>query len=191
MKHPFDERNQQDYLALSERLIAGLKRISEERNESGDYKYAASSAVLARVAECSVATLYARQKSTDLDPILSLKAIKSESLEEQRRTHRSQKKRIQITKQHLMDVSEHIEINNKLREETRLALDEVSRWNYLYLDAKMKCRELKATNTRLVEKITILETKNACLSEKIKFQQDSELSINKIRSIVTTFVKKD
>lgn len=159
MKLSFDERNRQDYIAISERLRSGITRITDERSESGGYLHAASSTVLAQLAGCSVATIYARQGSTVIDPVASLNSIRAARLEEQRRNQPTRNTRLRVTKEHLRDVSELIDINEKLREEVKLALDEATRWNYLHSELIRKYRALTASNIRLVEKIAVLEAK--------------------------------
>ena len=190
MKLPFDERNRRDYIAISERLRSGIARISDERSEFGGYQHAASSIVLAQLAGCSVATIYARQGSTEIDPVASLRSIKAARFEEQRRNQPTRNPRPRVTKEHLRDVSELIDLNEKLREEVKLALDEATRWNYLHSELTRKYRALTASNIRLVEKIAVLEEKISDLTEQLKRKPEPKPVGGKNPSKVTPIVQK-
>jgi hypothetical protein len=190
VKLPFDDRNREDYIAISERLQAGLARISDERTESGGYEHAASSKVLAQLAGCSVATIYARQGSAVVDPIANLRSIKAARLEEQRRNGAIRNPRHRISKEHLRNIGEHIEANEKLRANVKLALDEATRWNHLHSALMLKHRTLTALNNRLVEKIVVLETRITDLTQQGEGLPKSQTVDRKSPPKVTPIVRK-
>lgn len=157
MSLPFDKRNAEDYLVMSARLRAGLARIADERTASGEYQHSASSKVLAQLAGCSVATIYARQASTVFDPIAELRSIKAARRDEQRRKQVSPKPRRGTTQAHVREVSDDFAANAKLRVDLGHALDEATRWHHLHEEVAHAHRALTALNSRLIEKIAVLE----------------------------------
>lgn len=168
MKFPFDERNRRDFAALSVRLHQGLQRISSERHANGAWIYAPSARVLATLAECSLATIYARQGAEPIDPIAKLREVKAQRLAPPIQPATRGKRRLTITKEHLLSVSTHVEDKIRLRRELCLALDEATRWNRKFMDGSQQKCSVDAQNARLIQKVAALEERVVKLTNQIE-----------------------
>ena len=168
VKFPFDERNRRDFDALSIRLHQGLQRISSERHANGAWIYAPSARVLATLAECSLATIYARQGAEPIDPIAMLREVKAQRLAPPIQEVARVKRRLTINKDHLLSISVHVEDKIRLRRELCLALDEATRWNRKFMDGSQQKCSVDAQNARLIQKVVALEERVGNLTNQIK-----------------------
>ena len=168
MKFPFDERNRRDYDALSIRLRQGLQQITSERHTNGAWIYTPSARVLATLADCSLATIYARQGAEPIDPIAKLREVKAQRLRLPIQAGARGKRRLTITKEHLLSVSTHVEDKIRLRRELCLALDEATRWNRKFMDGSQQKRSVDAQNARLIQKVAALKERVGKLTNQIE-----------------------
>lgn len=157
MKYPFDERNRCDYNALSVKLQESLERISSERTPDGVIMHEPTAKTLAKLAGCSLATIYARQGQEPLDPVLKLRQIQSQRNLQPTQPSRNSKPNRYVSKQHLQSASTHIQEKALLQNQLVSALDEATRWNKKWMDESQKKRGVDEQNLRLVQKVAALE----------------------------------
>lgn len=78
------------------------------------------------------------------------------------------KRRLTITKEHLLSVSTHVEDKIRWRRELCLALDEATRWNRKFMDGSQQKCSVDAQNARLIQKVAALEERVGKLTNQIE-----------------------
>lgn len=112
-KAPYDERNQADYLAISQKIEEALRLISD------DQKLPATEVSLANLAGCSRGTLRNR-----VYPLERLRAIKKQRSEQSKAKNRS----VRVSAAHRVSVEVHIDEKKRLVWMLEKSRSEIAVW---------------------------------------------------------------
>lgn len=153
-KAPYDERNEADYRAISNKIEIALNLIA------ADLTIPATEASLAELAGCSRGTL--RNRVYPLERLKSLKQLRTKN----RRTAR-------ISPAHRIAVEVHIDEKKNLREQLNKSRSEVAVWVSKYSDLEREVKKLQRLKDVLLKGNRLLEEQNQKLREFLEEHNSS------------------
>lgn len=143
-KAPYDERNQADYLAISNNIEVALNLIA------ADLTIPATEMSLAELAGCSRGTLRNR-----IYPLERLKAIKSLRAERRKASKRS----VCITPAHQVTAEVQVDEKRRLQEQLHKSRSETAVWVKKHSDLEREVKHLNRLKDVLLQGKKLLEEK--------------------------------
>lgn len=168
-KAPYDERNQADYLAISNNIEVALNLIAT------DHTVPATEVSLAELAGCSRGTLRNR-----VYPLARLRAIKNGRAEQRKLTKRSAR----VTAAQRVAVEVHIDEKIRLQAQLDKSRFETAVWVNKHTDLERKFKKLNRMKDVLLEGKTLLEKQVEELKELLRLEQTAAANENETKLIL-------